>query len=165
MLQEVVGPEGAQISSHRCETIRVWPVQVTIQRENEAGQAHLRPHRGKTVQVRFLRPPIWRTLPIEGTQMREPIQDEDRQIVRRLDHPDRLLPSKIDQHLVRLEYKESVIQFLYNNAFAPAQRYSHFHSRIITQETCYRFYPTVRESTLNRRISPMIKKGKKWIDR
>lgn len=106
MLQEVVGPEGAQISSHRCETIRVWPVQVTIQRENEAGQAHLRPHRGKTVQVRFLRSPIWRTLPIEGAQMREPIQDEDRQIVRRLHHPDRLLPSKIDQHLVRFEYKE-----------------------------------------------------------
>lgn len=105
-------------------------MQVTIQRENEAGQAHLRPHRGKTVQVRFLRSPIWRTLPIEGAQMREPIQDEDRQIVRRLHHPDRLLPSKIDQHLVRFEYKESVIQFLYNNVIRVTWYSSFSHSRI-----------------------------------
>ena len=37
MLQKIVGLESTQISSHGGETIRVWPLQITIQRENEIG--------------------------------------------------------------------------------------------------------------------------------
>lgn len=38
-----------------------------------------------------------------------------------------------------------------------------FIQRIITQETCCRFYPTVRERELSRRISPIIKKKVNWL--
>lgn len=67
MLPEVLGPKSAQISSHGGETIRVRPLQIAVQRENEIGQAHLRSPRRETVQVRLLRSSVWRTIPIEGT--------------------------------------------------------------------------------------------------
>lgn len=51
MLPEVLGPKSAQISSHGGETIRVRPLQIAVQRENEIGQAHLRSPRRETVQV------------------------------------------------------------------------------------------------------------------
>lgn len=82
MLQKIVGPQGPQVPSYRRETVRVRPVQVTVQREDEAGQAYLRPHRREALQVRLLRTSVRRTVPAKGAQVlhghSKYVEDEDR---------------------------------------------------------------------------------------